>query len=730
MMLGMRELQEQFDIKKKIGSGSYGDVFKVRVRQTDQIAALKVIKIQEDDDLAIIEQEIQILRGCVHPNIVQYFHSEFRRQQLWITMEYCGGGSLQDIYKRTGALTEQQIAFVCRESLRGLDYLHQQQKLHRDIKGANILLTEDGDIKLADFGVAAQITNTFQKRQTFIGTPYWMAPEVANVEREGGYDQACDIWAVGITAIELAQLKPPLYEIHPMKALLIIGKSDYKPPKLKEKNLWTVKFHDFIKETLTKDYTRRPSAGKLLQHHFAAQPLSKESTRALLHAYHAKLQLKKKHKEMKRVKSVKHPKEEYKVPVRQPEKVEIPKPSRPAPSPSNHAVNPTPAIPNKPPKLPPKHAAISAGPSGTLVGESGEKPPIPPRAPTQRRSVLPSSMHPENRRLKINIKTLFCGCPMHIYDVAFWCRNEEDKCILIGTDEGVFLMSTNENEPTHQQFFQIIRKKTVWLAVHKDTLSALSGNDSSSLMLRFYNLNRLYERVEFSANILSNLPFLDNGNKVTDTKGCKRCTMITHPFHKDRTYLCAQLPESILLMQYDEHQNTFKEIERFPFNFPGDLPLFELFADQEHDYPFLCIGVKLRLRKINAFNAFDKGQTRFYNLDGTLKSSNNMPSVLNFSGNPLFVVEDCQVQVIIGILENGIEIKQFHGGRGDHDQIVPSGGKKFRFLGSNSARVFIAEIEGHNEYDLYEIVVKVLLPSHLLIVRFLLITSITENDDI
>lgn len=101
----------------------------------------------------------------------------------------------------TGPLSEQQIAYVCRETLLGLQYLHAKGKMHRDIKGANILLTDNGDVKLADFGVSAQITATINKRRSFIGTPYWMAPEVAAVERKGGYNQLCDIWACGITAI-------------------------------------------------------------------------------------------------------------------------------------------------------------------------------------------------------------------------------------------------------------------------------------------------------------------------------------------------------------------------------------------------------------------------------------------------------------------------------------------------------------------------------------------------
>lgn len=169
--------------------------------QSNELAAIKVIKIEPGDDIQVIQQEIVMMRDCRHANIIAYFGSYLRRDKLWICMEYCGGGSLQDIYQVTGPLGEHQIAYMCRETLHGLAYLHTMSKMHRDIKGANILLTDQGDVKLADFGVSAQITATINKRRSFIGTPYWMAPEVAAVDRKGGYNQLCDIWACGITAI-------------------------------------------------------------------------------------------------------------------------------------------------------------------------------------------------------------------------------------------------------------------------------------------------------------------------------------------------------------------------------------------------------------------------------------------------------------------------------------------------------------------------------------------------
>ncbi|XP_051968625.1 serine/threonine-protein kinase TAO2-like isoform X3 [Xyrauchen texanus] len=256
--------EKLFTDLREIGHGSFGAVYFAHDIRTNEVVAIKKMSYsgkQSNEKWQDIIKEVKFLQKLRHPNTVEYRGCYLREHTAWLVMEYCLGSAsdLLEVHKKP--LQEMEIAAITHGALQGLVYLHSHNMIHRDVKAGNILLTEPGQVKLGDFGSASIVAPA----NSFVGTPYWMAPEVILAMDEGQYDGKVDVWSLGITCIELAERKPPLFNMNAMSALYHIAQNE--SPVL-QSNHWSDYFRNFVDSCLQKIAQDRPTSDVLLKHHF------------------------------------------------------------------------------------------------------------------------------------------------------------------------------------------------------------------------------------------------------------------------------------------------------------------------------------------------------------------------------------------------------------------------------------------------------------------------------
>uniref|UniRef100_A0AAY4A149 Mitogen-activated protein kinase kinase kinase kinase n=1 Tax=Denticeps clupeoides TaxID=299321 RepID=A0AAY4A149_9TELE len=644
--------RDEYELIHRIGSGTYGDVFKARSIKSSVTTAIKVIKLDAGEDLSSIEQEITMMKECKHQNIVGYFGSYHWNNKLWICMEFCGGGSLQDIYH-------------------------------------------------ADFGVAAEISTSVSKRKSFIGTPYWMAPEVAAVEKKGGYNQLCDIWSVGITAIELAELQPPMFDLHPMRALVLMSKSSFQPPKLKEKSQWSADFHSFVKVSLTKNPRRRPTAEKLLQHSFVTQQLRKTLGEELIDLanspdLHSPLGMDESDLEVHYWNSVCVSPLVDNVKLGPPKRKEtdpcpdlvsrfdtmliradpptsddedkfgtvkrravLSQPSTPAPPVMPcHASTPVISKTQGDGPSPPsdKHSSQLSGstlcdlsfltgsllfsdsplstdslfssPTEESVGhcfcnnphvllegegavegnlrESGREDAVSSEWSTLRRKTEDSVSNchglPPTPQVHMGacFSKVFNGCPLKTHCAVTWVwPKTKDHYLILGAEEGIYTLNLNElHEDTMEK---LLPQRCTWLYVMNNILMSVAGKSSQlsshSLTALFDHRSNMQKRqghLSINAHRLStriNSRKYAMSVKIPDTKGCRGCRVVRNPY-TDSTFLCGFIPSGLFLLLWYEPLQKFMLLKHVTVSLPEFLPIFELLVLDQAELPGVCVGVR------------------------------------------------------------------------------------------------------------------------------------------
>eukprot|EP00043_Microstomoeca_roanoka_P006261 m.61501 g.61501 ORF g.61501 m.61501 type:complete len:755 (-) comp13344_c1_seq1:176-2440(-) len=588
--ISSRDPDELFELIKQIGSGSYGSVHQARVKKTGKLAAIKMINMEDGEEFDDVMNEIALLERCKHEGVVGYFGSFVKNRSIWICMEFCGGGSVADAYaKLKQGLTESQIAHVTYYSLEALEYLHQSHLVHRDIKGGNILLTLDGQVKLADLGVSAQLSSTLAKRKSFIGTPYWIAPEIIAVEMKmgpDGYNSRCDVWSMGITCIEMAEMQPPMFDLHPMRALYLIPKSP--APKLNEKGKWSKDFREFIKAVLVKNPAKRPSAGSLTKHSFFKQ--MKTHPTALVDL----------------VKQVTALGDKGGLSLVQ--EFEMDEGTDVTLKPSKQRVSAALGDSGDYAELPMATVSLEDTPNESKA-KTGDwyrnskdyvpvspiyanlprhKPGLPPRSPSKPAGhAAPTkdaarTSAPQGASSFV-LSNVFAGCPLKVLCAASWKYQppgqEPFLYIIVGADTGLYVLETSGDK---RELVQVSRRQCTWLYVMDEEGIMISVSDVGGRgQVCVHDLNSLLvgpnEDIRFKTTRLL---------EGTSTAKCA----VTRTPDTGFTFLCVAVPRQLLLMQWYAPRRKFMKLKDFQTPFDEPPKMMELLVLDQEPLPVLCVG--------------------------------------------------------------------------------------------------------------------------------------------